>query len=518
MDMSTSLTSHQDNVLFDFPASSPTELGRTKLLFTLVAALAAVALCLSTYLTWTTWSSTPVVGCDSSGLIECEHVLTSPWSKWLGLPVSLLGALVYVGILAACWPAARHASGLAWTALLALSLLAAGSAMWFIGLQAVMLGSFCLYCLGIHSCGLAIGVLMVLLVREMSRGTDEDHMRMLLGVADAPAANTLGGALALSGFHPLAATLAAAVGLAILMGGQFFLQPAGLVLEEVAAAPPPIEPETSVAEAAVAAAPLPSEPETLVAEAAVADAASDVDEEPVQPSVEPVAENDEETVAFVEPEPESPTTQPVTTFAAPRRLIAFKGLTEAIDVYQIPLLGSPQAKHIVVEMMDYTCTHCRHFHPNIHAALRRYGDQVAFVVSHVPLSRKCNPHVQRDQAVHKYACDYARLSIGVWKLAPHKFVQFHNWLLESEKPPSVFEARQQAMRLAGEAVLLDENLKADSFRSFAGNSDEVQRMNSGLPVLLTEFGVIRGVPNSEQEWFQFLEKLLDIKPLADVAN
>ncbi len=518
MDMSSSLSSLQDSVLFDSADSSPTDRGRTKLLFALVTLLAVIALGLSSYLAWSTWSSTPVLGCDSSGLIACDHVLSSPWSKWLGLPVSLLGALVYVGILAASWLAAKHDSSLAWNVLLTLSLMAAGSAMWFIGLQAVVVGSFCLYCMGVHCCGLAIGVLTMLLVRTRDRSDDDDRMRLLLGVADVPTAGAQH-ALARSSFHPLLATAAAALGLAILMTGQFFFLPPGLVLEEIAAEAPALEPETSETRV-ISAAALPSlKSETSVAEAEVADVATaDADaEEPleltVEPTIEPTADTREETVAYVQEEPE-PSAQPATSRTKPRRMIAFKGLTEAIDVYQVPILGSPAAKHIVVEMMDYTCPHCRHFHPHVHAALERYGDQVAFVVQHVPLSRKCNPYVQRDQAIHKYACDYARLSLGVWKLTPQKFVEYHDWLMKSEKAPAVFEARQEAMRLAGEAVLLDENLKANSFRSFAGNSDEVQRLNSGLPVLLTEFGVIRGIPNSESEWFLFLEELLDIKPLA----
>jgi hypothetical protein len=199
-------------------------------------------------------------------------------------------------------------------------------------------------------------------------------------------------------------------------------------------------------------------------------------------------------------------------------VIAFRGLNEAVDVYQVPILGRPAAEHILVEMIDYTCVHCRQFHPNIEAALERYGDQVAFVVQHVPLSKKCNPHVVRDATIHKYACDYARLALGVWKLKPSKFAEFHAWLMKSDKPPSVFDARREAMRLAGEAVLLDQNLKASSFRNFAGNSQEVQQLNAGLPVLLTEVGVIRGAPRSLDEWFAFLEAHVKLKPPSVDAN
>lgn len=510
--MNPSMVSPQDSLLFDSHDSMPMVEGRPRLLLMLVAVLAAVALCLAMYLTWTTWSATPVAGCDSTGLIQCDHVLSSPWSKWLGLPVSLLGALVYVGILATVAWVAKRPSSLAWSVLVALGLMAAGSALWFIGLQAVVIGHYCSYCMGVHLCGVTIGVLMVMLVRELAVQDNHDHMRSMFGVTTAPIETTAEPA-ALSGSQALFASGAAAVGLAILMVGQFFLQPAGLVLEQVDAPAPTIESAVAADEAPTSEAP------TATAESAATEETVESDEppsasEPDAPAV--VAKEDEavEPAAVVKDEKSAEPTTLVQGYTPPSRVIAFKGLNEAIDVYKVPVLGNPKAKHIVVEMIDYTCAHCRHFHPNVHAALDRYGDQVAFVVQHVPLSKKCNPHVQRDTAVHRYACDYARLSLGVWKLEPEKFSEFHDYLMKSSKAPSVFDARRKAMELAGEAVLLDENLKADSFRSFAGNSDEVNQLNAGLPVLLTEFGVIRGVPRTEKEWFSFLEELLDIKPVA----
>ncbi len=487
----------------DTPFTSPTGEGRAKLLLRLIAALAVVALCLSGYLTWTTWSASQVAGCGTDGLVDCDHVLASNWSQWLGLPVGLLGALAYVGILAACWPAARHAQGLARTALLALSLLAAGSAVWFIGLQMVVLQSYCVYCMAVHSCGLSIGVLTLLLLREATIGSKEGRMRTLLGVANAPSpSNSQSETATLDGMNPLVATGVASVGLALLMGGQFFFQPAGLVLEKIAEAPAPSDTATKVAEAGDAA---PAD-----------DVALDSDEqaEPVELSFEGNADGPGRLALIVDEEEAKPTpTQSVSVRRATRRLISFSGLAEPIDVYDVPLLGNPEAEHVLVEMLDYTCKHCRHLHPHVHASLERYGDQVAFVVCHVPLSKRCNPHVQRDRPEHLYACDYARLALGVWKLDRKKFVQFHQWLMESKRAPSIFDARHQAMRLVGEQVLLDETLQADSYRSFASHSDAQKQMNTGLPILLTEFGIIRGIPKTEQEWFTFLEALLEIEPL-----
>jgi len=498
--MSTTLATHQENALFDMPYDSPMDEGRSKLLLVLIAALAVVALCLSGYLTWTTWSAGSVAGCSSDGLIDCDHVLASNWSKWFGLPISLFGSLTYVGILAVCWPAARSSSGIAQTILLALAMLAAGAAMWFIGLQLVVLQSICIYCMAVHTCGLTIGVLTLLLLREATMGPREDQMRALLGVTEvATESASQSDTASLTSFHPLIATGVAAVGLSVLMIGQYFFQPAGLKFERVA--------EASTADAGGAAAannPIPTANEQIEP----ANLNSDDDSDSVG---ELATTNDESELA---PSP-AISSKPA---SAQRRLMNFSGLSDPIDIYDVPVLGNPEAEHIIVEMMDYTCVHCRHLHHHVHAALERYGDQVAFVVYHAPLSKKCNAHVVRDRPVHMYACDYARLALGVWKLDPTKFTAFHEWLMESKKPPSVFEARQKAMKLVGEKILLDKALKADLFRGFASNSNVVKEVRSGLPLLITEDGIIRGFPKDQGEWFMFLEELLDIKPLDELSE
>ncbi len=483
--------------MFDTLFESPDDEGRAKLFLTLIAALAGVALCLSGYLTWTTWSAGTVAGCSGEGLVDCDHVLASHWSKWLGLPVSLLGSLTYVGILAVCWPAAKHSQPLARTALLALSLLAAGSAMWFIGLQLIVLQSICIFCMAVHACGLSIGVATLLLLRESTLGPREDQMRAMLGVAEvAPSSNSESDAATLKSFHPLVATAIAAVGLTVLMVGQYFFQPSGLVLERI--------PKTTVVDAEGA---------------APVDDSSDEQTEPAELGVESDADGADRLASIgAEEDPEPLPTPSESDSPAARRLITFSGLDKPVDVYGVPVLGNPDAEHVLVEMLDYTCAHCRHLHNHVHAALERYGDQVAFVVYHAPLSKRCNPQIVRDQPVHMYACDYARLALGVWKLDRTKFAEFHDWLMEPKKAPSVFKARQRAMQLVGEKILLDKALKADLFRGFASNSEVVREVRSGLPLLLSEEGIIRGFPKDEGEWFMFLEELLEIKPIAEPSE
>ncbi|MFP4144067.1 MAG: vitamin K epoxide reductase family protein [Phycisphaeraceae bacterium] len=94
----------------------------------------------------------------------CDEVLSSPWSYWLGVPVSgpalvvyasLLGASLHVG--PAAGPARRR---WAWWILAAAAFAAAASAVWFIIVQAWLLGAWCRYCSAVHGSGLAITLLV----------------------------------------------------------------------------------------------------------------------------------------------------------------------------------------------------------------------------------------------------------------------------------------------------------------------------------------------------------------------
>ncbi len=461
--------------------------GRRKKLANLITVVATIALCVSAYLTWVTWQSGTVVGCTGESLLDCDDVLASRWSKWFSLPVSLFGGLTYLAILVLCGPAARRPHGLAMPGLFALALLAAGSAVWFVGLQAIQLQSFCYFCLTVHCCGLVIGVLAFLLFIDKSDSHDYDQMRSLLGVADADFEDDVtepeNGPNAM---HLLASVLFAAVGLVALMGGQLLTEPSdAMIMEEMEFQPLTLEPSEEL------------EPDDGGTDGGAQLAfATDLPAKPLWDGAG--FENEPDTVASI--------------FGEGSRQLVFKALPESIDVNAMPMMGSPQAPHVMIEMMDYTCDHCRQLHPHLYAAIQRYGDQLAVMIHHVPLSKKCNQHVRKDHPGKKNACDYAQLAIGVWKLVPEKFPEYHHWLLESEKIPNIARARLKALDLAGEAILLDKRIKSDISKRLAKQSMTLKGLNSGLPVLLFENGALRGVPDESQKLFDYLETTLGVEP------
>jgi len=124
----------------------------------------ALALALSSYLSWHYVAGGAVIGC--SGGEPCDQVLHSRWSSVGGvLPVSGLAAGAYLAMLVASLsigPAtAAGVRRLAWRALLVLVGAAAGSAVWFTVVQKWIIGSFCPYCIATHLIGLLLAVLVV---------------------------------------------------------------------------------------------------------------------------------------------------------------------------------------------------------------------------------------------------------------------------------------------------------------------------------------------------------------------
>ena len=83
-------------------------------------------------------TQTSVAGCSVGSNEGCDVVLSSSWSKWLGIPVAVLGTGCYatlatLSVLLGCGIAAANR----WisTAFVMLSIAAAGASLWFIGVQ-----------------------------------------------------------------------------------------------------------------------------------------------------------------------------------------------------------------------------------------------------------------------------------------------------------------------------------------------------------------------------------------------
>lgn len=137
--------------------------------------LALLGLAGTTYLFATGLRTAPApLGCGPGS--GCDLILSGPWSRWLGIPVTGPAVVVYALLLlssSALEPRVSDAGRRwAWISLLVLGAIASGSAIWFIFVQAALVGAFCPWCMAVHSCGLLLTALVILFAPISSRQPD----------------------------------------------------------------------------------------------------------------------------------------------------------------------------------------------------------------------------------------------------------------------------------------------------------------------------------------------------------
>ena len=136
----------------------------------------------------------------------------------------------------------------------------------------------------------------------------------------------------------------------------------------------------------------------------------------------------------------------------------------AVDPRTGPLLGSPDAAHVVTLLFDFKCSHCQQLHFMLDEAVRRYHGELAFALCPAPLSTQCNPCVPRDVEAFKDSCELAKIGLAVWLASREAFPAFELWMFSLEsgdrwQPRSADAARAKAAELVGqtkfEAALAD---------------------------------------------------------------
>lgn len=163
-----------------------------------IRVLLSAVLIVDAYLAWASLRAGTVAGCGPES--SCHTVLNSQWAYWFGVPVSLLGLIVYAGLLGATLFLSRKTVPVqrrkAWQILIPCSVMALGAGLWFVGIQIVVLRTLCPYCMTAHVCGMAAAGLL-LLGAPIRKGPEKAKQRAQQVFVTPPLARRLGfGALA----------------------------------------------------------------------------------------------------------------------------------------------------------------------------------------------------------------------------------------------------------------------------------------------------------------------------------
>lgn len=398
-------------------------------------------------------------GCGAGS--GCNAVLRSRWSRWGPLPVVAPAAAIY-GLafasaaalsLAAVPPFAaprRATAQLALPLLCATAAVGAGAAVWFIGLQVLVVRRFCWYCTAVHAAGLAMASLVAWHAR-----TDFRPMRDAGGVAGA--------------------VVAAGAVLTFLIGGQLLLKPRRYA---VLAAPAP-------AAASARAAPLAND----------------------QGSADNGGPDGPARTA-----PQHAAGAPAVSRRG-RRVRAYGGRVD-LAVADWPLLGLPSAPRTAVLLLDYTCAECRHLRRLLGLALAHLPGRLAVLLVPVPLDPACNPAVTEGDAGRPDACGYARLAWALWQADPLAYARFDEWALGPKCAPPLAEAVVFARQLAAGVDFSDARQDPLADARLAEAAAVYRAAEGGrLPALLFPNSALRGHVESSDALLAILQRELNLAPL-----
>ena len=452
--------------------------------------VAIAGLCLSSYLGWAAWTSSKVAGCSAGQLFDCSHVMHSKWASFMGVPVGVFAAGLYLttlGFLTAFYSVTNtKVKSIAQGTLIVCAVSAAIAALWFIGLQIFVLEHLCSYCLAAHTCGL---LLAGIVLWKLNIGRFRTTMLSTISLA----------------------------GVAVLATGQIMAkEPETFVIETFT----PIE-ETASVEGAIE-----DEPEFFAApgfedETDVTD--QEVIEADKNQAVDPQALNNNDAVnqSFVaiaqlfsgqtmlltapsstsvnaaEPKQEEEKEE--------RRIVSVNGGRLKLDAAHWALAGSPNAKLIFVEMFDYTCPHCRENHRSIKGAINRLGaDKVAVLTMVTPLDAKCNNTVGVTNGQHAEACELAKISLAVWRADKEKFAEFHDWMFEGSTP-SAAKALAKAESMVGKDAMTKQLKGTLVGKYIAKHVEFYKRLGAGtVPKLLFPGTTVTGKVGSVDSLVQII--------------
>jgi uncharacterized membrane protein len=506
--------------------------------------LAWLAFAISAYLAWHAAGQTAVAGCEPGSGSGCDAVLNSPWSKWLGIPVAVIGLASYAALAGLSVLLGMEGSSAGrWikTAFLMFGGVAAGASLWFIGLQFVAIGEFCLYCLITDICGLALGAISIWSVAQWFLSTRDVRRSQSSATGLMALRSALPISAAARSVPVVASSVRSAPALGVAIGGAVLLLlvlvtgqvvfPAmthsllpGSLDEPIALAGS--NGAISKADAkstdngAYVAMRIPSE----TAPNGDADTSS-LNGERTQAG-SPQAALPWETADSQSAEPtdasESESSGDKSSSPLPtpprERIVEFLNGSLRLDVHKHPLIGSPEAPHVMVEMISYDCSHCRQMHRLVKKGLARYGDQLAIVVIPIPLEMSCNRLVTTSAASHSGACTTARMVLGVSAIQPELFGKFHDWLMaDKEKPPLQSQVVTKAYNMVDSTQLskhsrspaLKEQL-AEYIDLYAKLQRQQQDGKFGLPVQILGNHIMAGAAANESDVFDAWEKHLGV--------
>jgi len=126
------------------------------------------------------------------------------------------------------------------------------------------------------------------------------------------------------------------------------------------------------------------------------------------------------------------------------------------DPAEMPMIGNPDAEHMITLLFDWQCSHCRKLHLMLPEVIDLMNDSVAFVCCPIALSQECNPYIPPGPDSFQGSCNLLRIGMALWNTDREAFRQYEEWYFSADPkkgwyPPSEEEALMKATALVGDS-------------------------------------------------------------------
>ena len=112
--------------------------------------------------------------------------------------------------------------------------------------------------------------------------------------------------------------------------------------------------------------------------------------------------------------------------------LAERGFTQEplpeLSAQELPVIGDPDAPHIVTLLFDWQCSHCRQVHGMLPDVVEQMNGKVAFICCPISLSRECNPLVPQGSTDRfTGSCKLLHIGLALWRTDPVAFGRYEEW-------------------------------------------------------------------------------------------
>ena len=181
----------------------------------------------------------------------------------------------------------------------------------------------------------------------------------------------------------------------------------------------------------------------------------------------------------------------------------------SFNLYEVPLIGKPEAPHVFVSLFDYTCHHCRLMHGQLMEAYQAFSNDLAIVSLPMPLDSACNSNITQTPKPHADSCDYARIGLAVWRADRSRMHDFEEWIFTPATPPPLADVRQYAGQLVGvekfvqawQSEWINQQLQRDIT---IYSTNYIHFRNGSMPQLVIGNKLVAGTFRSAEDLFKVL--------------